>query len=81
MGDARRQSKVAASRVSGCMSRNAEAPWKKSAPKNATKTKLTAASKRKAKAKAKQAGRPYPNLVDNMAAAKEQRASQSKQKS
>jgi hypothetical protein len=32
--------------------------------------KLTSAKKAKAKAAAKAAGRPYPNLVDNMRAAK-----------
>jgi hypothetical protein len=32
--------------------------------------KLTPAQKSKAKAAAKAAGRPYPNLVDNMNAAK-----------
>lgn len=32
--------------------------------------KLSAAKKSKAKAAAKSAGRPYPNLVDNMRAAK-----------
>lgn len=38
-------------------------PKKKSAP-------LTSAQKSKAKARAKAAGRPYPNLVDNAAVAK-----------
>jgi hypothetical protein len=33
-------------------------------------TKLTSAKKAKAKASAKAAGRPYPNLIDNMKAAK-----------
>lgn len=32
--------------------------------------KLTPAQKEKAKAAAKKAGRPYPNLVDNMNASK-----------
>lgn len=32
--------------------------------------KLTSTQKAKAKASAKKAGRPYPNLVDNMNAAK-----------
>jgi hypothetical protein len=31
---------------------------------------LTASQKAAAKARAKKAGRPYPNLIDNMAAAK-----------
>ncbi len=48
-------------------------PWKKDAPKKSKSTKLTPASKAKAKKSAKKAGRKYPNLVDNMKAAKEQR--------
>ncbi len=50
-----------------------KAPWKRSNPrKNAGKTSkhLTPAKKAKAKARAKRAGRPYPNLVDNMSVAK-----------
>lgn len=35
--------------------------------------KLTPGQKAKAKASAKKAGRPYPNLVDNMNAAKSKR--------
>ena len=50
-------------------------PWKKPRPKSAGATKhLTAAQKTKAKAAAKKAGRPYPNLVDNMNAAKSSRS-------
>lgn len=37
---------------------------------NKTSTHLTPAKKAKAKARAKAAGRPYPNLIDNMAAAR-----------
>ena len=45
--------------------------WDKPRPKGLGKTKkLTSAKKSKAKAMAKAAGRPYPNLVDNMRAAK-----------
>ena len=45
--------------------------WDKSRPKDlGAPKKLTAAKKAKAKAAAKAAGRPYPNLVDNMRAAK-----------
>ena len=40
--------------------------WDKKNPKK-TSTKLTPAQKSSAKAKAKKAGRPYPNLVDNAA--------------
>jgi hypothetical protein len=41
--------------------------WDKKNPKKTSK-KLTPAQKSTAKAKAKAAGRPYPNLVDNAAA-------------
>ena len=45
--------------------------WDKPRPKSVGKPKkLTPAQKASAKAKAKAAGRPYPNLVDNMRAAK-----------
>lgn len=49
-------------------------PWKKETPKKSTHTHLTKQSKAKAKAAAKKAGRPYPNLVDNMQAAKKQKS-------
>lgn len=45
--------------------------WEKARPKGIGKPKaLTPAQKASAKASAKKAGRPYPNLVDNMRAAK-----------
>jgi hypothetical protein len=45
--------------------------WEKPRPKSAGKPeKLSSAQKASAKAAAKKAGRPYPNLVDNMRAAK-----------
>ena len=47
----------------------AKPPWKKPAPKTTRHSKLTKPQKSKAKAAAKRAGRPYPNLVDNMRAA------------
>ncbi len=43
------------------------APWEKPAPAKTTPAHLSPANKRAAKARAKKAGRPYPNLVDNMA--------------
>lgn len=47
------------------------AVWDKPRPKKLGAPKaLTPASKSKAKSMAKAAGRPYPNLVDNMRAAK-----------
>ena len=45
--------------------------WDKPRPKSLGKPKkLSSDKKSKAKAMAKAAGRPYPNLVDNMRAAK-----------
>ena len=45
--------------------------WDKARPKGLGKPKaLSAGKKAKAKAMAKAAGRPYPNLVDNMRAAR-----------
>lgn len=45
--------------------------WEKARPKSLGKPeKLTPVQKAKAKASAKKAGRPYPNLIDNMNAAK-----------
>jgi hypothetical protein len=46
-----------------------KAPWKKAAPKTASHRTLTGTQKASAKRAAKKAGRPYPNLVDNMRAA------------
>jgi hypothetical protein len=50
-----------------------KAVWDRPAPKSAHHTHLSAAKKTAAKASAKRAGRPYPNLVDNMRAAKSKR--------
>jgi hypothetical protein len=45
--------------------------WDKKRPKDlGAPKKLAPAKKAKAKAMAKAAGRPYPNLVDNMRAAR-----------
>ena len=46
--------------------------WDKPNPKEKSK-KLTPAQKAAAKARAKAAGRPYPNLVDNAAAARKKK--------
>ena len=43
--------------------------WDKPNPKKKS-SPLTDQQKRNAKARAKKAGRPYPNLVDNMAASR-----------
>ena len=44
--------------------------WDKPAPKDASKKHLDRKQIQSAKAKARVAGRPYPNLVDNAAAAR-----------
>ena len=45
--------------------------WSKPRPQSlGASKKLSSAKKAKAKAAAKAAGRPYPNLIDNMRAAK-----------
>ena len=45
--------------------------WEKARPENlGAPKKLSSAKKSAAKAAAKKAGRPYPNLIDNMRAAK-----------
>lgn len=45
-------------------------PWEKPSPKKKSKSHLTALQKSAARTRARKAGRPYPNLVDNMAVAK-----------
>ena len=51
----------------------AKAPWKKAAPKSAPHRKLSGSQKAWARRSAKKAGRPYPNLVDNMKAVKKKK--------
>ncbi len=46
--------------------------WDKKNPKKTSK-KLTPAQKTAAKKRAKAAGRPYPNLIDNAAAARKKK--------
>ena len=46
--------------------------WDTKNPKKKS-TKLTPAQKSAAKARAKAAGRPYPNLIDNAAAARKKK--------
>jgi len=46
-------------------------PWDKPNPNKGDGGKMTSAQKAEAKRRARAAGRPYPNLVDNMAAMKE----------
>ena len=49
-----------------------EAVWDEPAPKG-KHGKMTSVQKAKAKARAKKAGRPYPNLIDNMAVMKDKK--------
>jgi hypothetical protein len=53
-----------------------KAPWKRPNPRKKTGTakKLSLSAKAAAKRSAKKAGRPYPNLVDNMRVAKKSKA-------
>jgi hypothetical protein len=44
--------------------------WEKDAPKDAKEKHLNKKQVTMAKARARAAGRPYPNLVDNVAAAR-----------
>ena len=44
--------------------------WEKDAPKDAKKRALSAKGVKMAKARARAAGRPWPNLVDNVAASR-----------
>lgn len=55
-------------------------PWEKEPPKKARHTKLTPASKAAATKAAKKKGRKHPGLVENMNAAKKQRARAAKKK-
>lgn len=49
--------------------------WEKANPKPKSKrSKLTPKQKAAAKARAKKAGRPYPNLVDNAAVARKKKS-------
>lgn len=57
-----------------------KAPWKRPAPKKKRSTHLTASQKRTAKKRAAKAGRPYPNLVDNMNVAKKSKRAAPKRK-
>lgn len=53
------------------MAKRKVAFWKKPAPKGEKPSPLTTDQKSKAKARAKAAGRPYPNLVDNAAVSRQ----------
>lgn len=52
------------------VAKQTKAPWESKRPASLGKSKpLSPAAKSSAKAAAQKAGRPYPNLVDNMRAA------------
>ena len=58
----------------GTMKSTTTPVWQKARPKSLGKSKkLTPAQKASAKASAKAAGRPYPNLVDNMRVARKKK--------
>ena len=48
-------------------------PWKRAKPRSAASRPLSPEAKARAKARAARAGRRYPNLVDNLWAAREDR--------
>ena len=52
------------------MKKTTTPPWKKPSPTGKPHHHLTDAQKKEAKERAEEAGRPYPNLVDNMAVAR-----------
>ena len=58
--------------------KSARTPWEKPAPRKSKHTTLTSGDKATAKKRAKKAGRPYPNLVDNMTVAKEKKGGRKK---
>lgn len=60
--------------------RSRRAPWNKSAPQGTKQTRLTKRQKAKARSAARRAGRPYPNLVDNMRVAEKARSGDGKGK-
>lgn len=49
------------------MKKPPKAPWKQPAPKKKPGGKMTPEQVAEARARAAAAGRPYPNLIDNMA--------------
>ena len=62
---------------------DSKAPWESKNPKTAKGQKsnrLTPAQKAEAKARARAAGRPYPNLVDNMAVSRKRKSAKAKSK-
>ena len=61
-----------ATTTTGVAAKKTKPPWERENPKGDEHPQhLTPATKAAAKRQAKKAGRPYPNLVDNMQAAKD----------
>jgi len=48
------------------MRKSSTPPWRKKRPKKGPPRKLSPEQKAAAKARAERAGRPYPNLVDDL---------------
>jgi hypothetical protein len=71
-------SKQCGKRITDNGNEKQNAALEETASRKSWHTKLSAKSKAKAKASEKRAGRPYPNLVDNMNAAKKQQSKRSK---
>lgn len=61
---------MAARKKSATKKKVAVPPWNKKAPTGSKSRKLTPGQKAAAKKSAEEAGRPYPNLIDNMRAAR-----------
>jgi hypothetical protein len=55
-------------------------PWKKPPPKSTSHTQLSPSEKQAAKRSAERAGRPYPNLVDNMKVAARKKTTRAKKR-
>jgi hypothetical protein len=53
--------------------RKSKVPWKRASPHPTRHKKLSAKEKAEAKRMARAAGRPYPNLVDNMREARKKK--------
>jgi hypothetical protein len=53
-------------------------PWNRRAPAGTPRTTLSPEARKLAEARAAAAGRPYPNLIDNMYAARIDRAKRGK---
>lgn len=63
---------AALDKVAKRVSTKGSPPWERPSPAKKSK-KLTPAQRARAKAAARRSGRPYPNLVDNMRAARGKR--------